>query len=123
MSAITQLGANKVNADVAGHTSSEPKTPTVAGPQWSEIETGIGTEYGGLSHLFGTGLAPVVTDVTKATDATTGRLGGLVSLIKPVSNHAGPGPGFQPNPATVVAAEQPASTPSLTSRLRKTLRI
>lgn len=78
MSAITQLGANKINADVAGNTTSEPAEPTAAGPQWSEMLSGIGSEYGGLSHLFGETITPVETAVAIPTDSVRGRLGGLV---------------------------------------------
>ena len=94
MSAIVGVGAQKINADVAGLTSSEPITPSVQGPQWSEIQSGIGTEYGGLSNLFGSG-AIVDTAIVKPTTAVVGRLGGLVPDF---AGGLAPGPNALPQP-------------------------
>lgn len=85
MSAIINAGAQKINADTAGLTSSEPEAPTAQGPQFSEIMTGIGSEYGGLSHLFGDGMpkgsGTTDTSVTIPSDSVRGRLGGLVPAL------------------------------------------
>jgi hypothetical protein len=79
MSAIGQLGANRINADTAGLTSSELDVPTAQGTTFSEVLSGIGSEYGGLSGLFNDGIpAAVNTSVAKATDSVRGPLGGLI---------------------------------------------
>lgn len=88
------LGAQKVNADTAGHTQTEPAQPTAQGPQWSEIVAGIGTEYGGLSNLFGSG-GIVDTALVQPTDAVVGRLGGLVPRF---GGGLAPGPNPIPQP-------------------------
>ena len=88
--------AAKMYADVAGNTSHAPVIPTTHPVTVSEIINGIGTEYGGLHHLFGGSTVPVVTDVTTATDSTVGRLGGLVPAIRSV---VAAGPSLTPDSA------------------------
>ena len=94
MGAILYPTANSMAADIAGNTSSQVAVPTAAPAQISEILSGIGSEYGGLSHLFGTGINPVSTNLAQATDSTVGRMGGLVPAIRSV---VAPGPGTLDN--------------------------
>ncbi len=90
--------ADRIQADTAGHTHTGPDPVTAQGPQWSEIQSGIGTEYGGLSNLFsGEGIAHIVdTAVTVPTDSIRGRLGGLVPRLGSV---VGAGPTVTPDSA------------------------
>jgi hypothetical protein len=125
MSAIVPtIGQKQMASTVAGNTSTETPEPTTAGPQFSEILTGIGSEYGGLSHLFGEGVAavkPVETSVTVPTDSTVGRLGGLVPKIKSV---VAPGPTVQPDSAGKVDSAAPAAAPAnLVTRVRAYLKV
>jgi|ERR1700685_1304425 len=122
MPAILKVASDKINADTAGLTSAEPKVPTAQGTSPTEfVSQFVGSEYGGLSHLFSTDLpTPVVTAVERPTDSLRGRLGGLVPAKGSV---VAAGPTVQPDSAktTVASAGQQAvaTTGSAAHKLRK----
>lgn len=126
MSAIVQQGAAKINADRAGLTQVDPPESTASAPTFPEILTGIGSEYGGLSHLFGDGLGavrPVETAVTVPTDSIRGRLGGLVPSRGSV---VAPGPTVAPDsakPTSTIAPAAVATAKGTVSKVRKVLGI
>jgi hypothetical protein len=122
MPAILKVASDKINADTAGLTSAEPKIPTAQGTSPTEfVSQFVGSEYGGLSHLFSTDLPQVVdTSLDRPTDSLRGKLGGLVPARGSV---VAPGPTVQPDSAktTVASAGQHAvaTTGSGLHKLRK----
>jgi hypothetical protein len=103
MPAILKVAADKINADTAGLTSAEPKVPTAQSTSPTEfVSQFVGSEYGGLSHLFSTDLPQAVdTSIERPTDSLRGRLGGLVPAKGSV---VAPGPTSTPDSAVLTEA-------------------
>lgn len=99
MGAVNILGADRVNADTAGKTGTNPVNDVPVTPTFTEI-----WDDGGISHILSGGIHPESLpnaflenkNLEKATDSVKGDLGGLRARVGSVVQ---PGPSGGTNTA------------------------